>query len=456
MMGAETLDILDRIGRLHTGITQRDNARMFELLGRIHPLTTIHAYPAGREHNGWIVPHHCQVERATIRKGREILFDGTCHPLAVVGSSGSFTGKLTKEELDKHVFFSKQFPDAFLYHPMNNLRPWQKRWGFCIPWSIYAGWGPGDYEIDLRTTFLQEDMLVGEVFHRGRSPETIVFNAHTCHPCQVNDGLSGAAVILELFRWLAGRETRYSYLGVLAPEHLGTVFYLADMPDERLAALELGVFLESIGSQTPLKLQESFHGDSIIDEIARYVLRDIEPELHVGPFRTVVGNDETVWEAPGIEVPMVSVTRHPFPHYHTSEDNVANQSRERLDEVLGACQRMISILEDDALPQRRFKGLLALSNPKHDLYRTRPNPTLSLGLTPADLRWGLLQDYIIRYFDGRHGLFHIAQSADLPFEEIRSYVANFAAKGLVELLPMPSIATYRDLRRPRRLPNPTF
>lgn len=238
----------------------------------------------------------------------------------------------------------------------------------------------------------------------------------------MNDGLSGVPVILELFRWLVDRDTHFSYLGVLAPEHLGTVFYLSDMPWDRRASLRAGVFVESIGSETPLRLQESFYGDSIIDEVAEYVLRDLQPNLDIGPFRTVVGNDETVWEAPGIEVPMVSITRHPFPQYHTSEDSVANQSRDRLDEVLHACQRIVTILEDDRTAARQFEGLVALSNPRLDLYRTRANLALDNTLSPADLRWGLLQDYIMRYLDGRHSLFHIAQSADLPFEEIRDYI----------------------------------
>ena len=446
----ESLEVLEEICRLRTGISQRANVRMFELLSRIHPVE-LRRYGPGQEHNGWIVPHHWEFDKATVAKDGEILFDGRTHVLAVAGSSISFTGVLSKAELDQHVYSSKDFPDAFVYHPMNNLRPWQKRWGLCIPWSLYRTWGEGEYEVNLQTSFHHEDMLVGEVFHKGTSEETVVFNAHTCHPCQVNDGLSGVALILELFRWLAPRQTHYSYLGVVAPEHLGTVFYLSDMSTERRTNLKAGVFLESVGSDTPLRLQESFNGDSIIDEVARYVLEDVQTDLDVGRFRTVVGNDETVWEAPGIEVPMVSITRHPFPQYHTSEDSVDNQSRDRLDEVLHACQRIVTILEEDRTAARKFEGLVALSNPKLDLYRTRANPALANAFSMADLRWGLLQDYIMRYLDGRHTLFHIAQAADLPFEEIRDYVAKFEDKGLVEMQRICHLGEYAALNRPRKL-----
>ena len=182
-----------------------------------------------------------------------------------------------------------------------------------VPYGIYSQWGEGEYTVNIESRFSDSEMCVGYCRHQGELDETIVFNAHTCHPGQANDGFSGVMVMLELFKWLKGRKTRYSYLGLAAPEQIGSVYFVDALPEEELANIKLGVFLESVGSTTPLALQQSFHGNSVIDEIAEYVLQRVQPELLVGSFRDVVGNDETTWEAPGIDVPMVSVTRHPFP-----------------------------------------------------------------------------------------------------------------------------------------------
>ena len=67
-------------------------------------------------------------------------------------------------------------------------------------------------------------------------------------------------------------------------------------------------------------------------------------------------------------------------------------------------------------------------------------------MSEEDLRWGLLQDYIVRYFDGRHSIFEIARANDLVFEDVRDYLGRFAAKELVELAPIRSIDDYTALQ----------
>lgn len=345
-------------------------------------------------------------------------------------------------------FFNPNMPDTYTYNPLNMMRPWQKKWGVCIPYNEYKKWGEGDYEVDLVTEFEPHEMLVAECLHEGDSEETIILNAHTCHPGQINDGISGCSLILKLFNWLEGKKTHYTYRGVLAPEHIGTVFYLADHSPREIKNMKLGIFLESVGSDTPLALQQTFHGNSIIDKVAEYVLRDIDPDLRLGAFRTVVGNDETVWEAAGIEVPMVSITRYPFPEYHSSEDNLMNQSTAKLGETLQALLRMVGILEGDRTIERKFTGLIALSNPKFDLYRTRVNAAIDHKLTQSDIRWGILQDYLPRYFDNTYSIFGIARAAQVEFEDLAEYLENFQKKKLVALNKIESIDRYPHFEEP--------
>lgn len=432
--------------RLRLGIAQSDNLRALDLLSSVHPLTT-RRYPSDREHNGWVIPRDWIVKRATIRKDGVILFDGTIHPLAVAGYSSSFAGRVDKEELDRHVFSSEVHPHAYPYHCVFNYRPWTKHWGFCVPFAEHATWPKGAYDVDLDVEFRPSEMAVGEYIHQGELPDTVVFNAHTCHACQANDDLSGAMVLVELFRWLQGRKTRYTYRGVLAPEHVGTAFYVADLPPEELATIKLGVFLEMLGTETPLVLQRSFTGTTIIDRVAEHVLRELQPDLLVAPFRRVVGNDETVWEAPGIEVPMISISRWPYPEYHTSEDSLDIISDARLLEALASVQRIVTTLEDDRSFERKFTGLIALSNPRYGLYVERMDPVVHKVLTELDERLGVLQDYLPRLLDAQHTIFTIAERFGVPFEFLARYLERFEEKGLVTLDPVPSLDRYRDLPR---------
>jgi len=439
--------ILQKILDLRIGIAQRDDVRIYELLSKIHPLE-IHRYPSGSEVNGWVVPKHWELLKATVSKDGEEIFNGMDHVLAVGSSSVSFEGSLTKSELDKHINNSHAYPHAYVYNPLNNLRPWQANWSLSVPHKIYSQWGKGEYHVKIESRFVDSEMCVGFCRHQGELNETIVFNAHTCHPGQANDGFSGVIVMLELFKWLKGRKTRYSYLGLVAPEQIGSVFFVDSLSEQDLADIQFGVFLESVGSDTPLALQHSFYGDSLIDEVAEYTIRSKQSDFHVGSFRSVVGNDETTWEAPGIEVPMVSITRHPFPTYHTSEDNIANQSLKRLDEVLDICMRIVKILEEDRVIERHFTGLVALSNPKYNIYRQRTNLTIDYELNEDELKWGRLQDFIMRYFDKRHTMFQIANSWGISFEDLQEYLEEYEKKGLIQLHRLGSIADYEKLNRP--------
>ena len=168
-------------------------------------------------------------------------------------------------------------------------------------------------------------MIVAHHHKAGRCDKTIVFNAHTCHPHMANDGFAGVAILIRLFQWLQTRETHYSYRLVLGPEHLGTVFYLRDRPRHDIDRLVCGVFAEMPGTRGPVKAASTFLGDQMIDHAFANVLRHHCPAHRLVPWRRGAGNDETVWEAPGYEVPFVEVTRcedqwAPYREYHSSLD----------------------------------------------------------------------------------------------------------------------------------------
>ncbi|MCS6809463.1 MAG: DUF4910 domain-containing protein, partial [Bacteroidota bacterium] len=202
---------------------------------------------------------------------------------------------------------------------------------------------------------------------------------------------------------------------------------------------KMGAFIEMVGIDLPFALARSFNGTSLMDRVAEYVMKQVNPNTRVGGFRTIVGNDETVWEGPGIEIPFVSISRcynSPFYYteYHTSEDNLALNSIERLQETLTVLEKMVYIFENNRVMRRKFKGLLALSNPKYNLYIERPDPTVAKDLSEIQIKMGFMQDYIQRLFDGRTSILDIAERFDIPFEVVEKYLRQFEEKGLIEFL----------------------
>jgi aminopeptidase-like protein len=423
-----------------TGVVAEENQAFFQRLGRELGLT-LHRYPSGDTHLGWVVPELWRVERALLHKDGRLVFDGRANTLGVATLSRSFRGELDWEELKPHLVTNPRQPEAYAYHCMWQYRPWAADWALSLPHRLYESLGPGRYQVDLATTREPGEMLVATHEHRGRLPQTIVFGAHTCHPHMANDDFAGVALLVRLFQWLAGRETNYSYRLVLGPEHLGPVFYLRDLAGQGRPEIERlvgGAFAEMPGTPGPVKMASTFLGGQPLDLAFANAAKFLAAEAVHVPWRQGAGNDETVWEAPGYEVPFVEVSRcrdmfDPYPEYHTSLDTAAIMDPDLLDEFFAVLAGVVDVLENNVIARRRFDGLVCLSSPRYDLYMERPDPAVPKDLAPDSEAWGYLLDCLPRYLDGGTTALEMAQRHGLPFDAVRLYLEKFADRGLVDL-----------------------
>ncbi len=428
-----------------SGVVALENETLFKRLKRELSFV-IHTYESGLEHNGWIVPPQWEVLKALLRRDGELVYNGMAHPLGVAQLSQSFRGELTWEELSSHIVSNPALPTAHMFHCMWQYRPWAADWALCVPWETARHFGPGNYEVELETVTEQGEMLVAEYTHIGARPETIVFQSNTCHPGQANDGFGAVALLVRLFQWLRGQATRHTYKLLLGPEHLGTVFWLRERTRAEIEKLAGGIFMEMPGVDAPLKAASSFLGAQDVDRAVRHLLRHCARKHVIVPWRKGAGNDETVWEAPGYEVPFVELTRcidqfAPYPEYHSSLDTPERLNEASMEETFRVLQGIIAVLEADAVPRRRFDGLICLSNPRYDLYMERPDPSITKSTDETSEKWGHLLDCLFRYLDGSMTVLEIAERHDLPFELLRDYLVRFGQKGLIRLEP-------KLLRRP--------
>jgi hypothetical protein len=85
---------------------------------------------------------------------------------------------------------------------------------------------------------------------------------------------------------------------------------------------------------------------------------------------------------------------------------------------------------------RKFEGLVALSNPKFNLYIDMADPSIRPSVPVEQLKWNHLMNCLPRYFDGRMTVLDIAEKHDLPYNLIRDYIGKFQEKGLVDITPL--------------------
>jgi aminopeptidase-like protein len=439
-----------------TGVVADDNERLFARIAEELPLTLLR-YRSGDSFNGWLVPQNWRVEKAEIRRDGRVVFDGRAHTLGVARYAKSFSGSLDWDALKPHLVTNPALPSAYVFHCMWQYRPWAADWAMSVPYEIFRELGPGRYEVELTTTYAPGEMIVAQHEKKGSSDRTIVFHSNSCHPHMANDGFAGTALLIRLFQWLAPQDTRYTYRLVIGPEHIGTVFYLRDHEPAALDRIVCGVFEEMPGTRGPIKVASTFLGGQKIDRAFRNAVRHHARAHALVPWRQGAGNDETVWEAPGYEVPFVEVTRseallEPYREYHTSLDTPELMDPAQIEELLTVLQKVVGSLEDDARIQRRFDGLICLSNPEYDLYMERKDPSIAKDLPEDAEKWGYLLDCLLRYFDGSISILDIAEKHDLPFDRVRSYLGLFAGKGLVTLDfdPIPPRSTRRAVSEKKK------
>ncbi len=127
-----------------------------------------------------------------------------------------------------------------------------------------------------------------------------------------------------------------------------------------------------------------------------------------------------VFNGPGVNVPTISISRFPYPEYHTSDDNLSIVSEKRLLESKDLIISILDIIERDYVPERKFKGPVFLSG--YGLWVDwRVNKKLNQNI-----------EQIMLSLEGDKSIFDIAEELSMDFEEVLSYTDKFFAQGLIK------------------------
>jgi aminopeptidase-like protein/aminoglycoside N3'-acetyltransferase len=385
---------------------------------------TIHAYPSGLPCWTWLVPEKWTCHEAFLETldGRR-LFSTTDHALHVVSYSLPFEGIVGRDELFQHLHVHPRLRDAVPFV----FKYYERDWGLCCSQELRESLTDDAYRVVIRSTFSLGTLKVGEIVAPGQSEDTIVLCAHLCHPAMVNDDLTGVVVGMEVMRALRARsDLRYTYRLLLLPETIGSIAFLSQN-EHLIPRMRGGLFLEMLGMQQPHALQQSFDPQSDMDQCLTLALAEHDPTGWTGPFRTLIGNDERQFNAPGVRVPMLSLSRvlhssspeYPYREYHSSRDDPSAASSERMAESRDLVLRMIDTLERNRTPVNQFKG---------EVFLARYGLFVNWYEHPAGHRAVMDVLYLL---DGRKTVAQIAAAAQLPFETVYETIERMRRKGLV-------------------------
>ncbi|MBF0123438.1 MAG: DUF4910 domain-containing protein [Candidatus Omnitrophica bacterium] len=322
------MELIEKLWFLRRDIVSDGFDEALRWIGQKIPLK-VHAYPSGDPCWTWTVPEKWSVGEAFIETldGHRLL-DVKTHPLHVMSYSLAIHRVVKKEELFRHLHTNPQRPKAIPFE----FKYYQKDWGFCIQHERLAEFTENEYRVVIDSVFEKGALKVGECVIPGEMQDSIVVVAHLCHPAMVNDDLSGVAVLVDIAQQLQAKSHRHTFRFVWVPETIGSLAYLSHN-EELIPLMRFGIFLEMLGNANTLALQLSRQGDTRLDRIMRYVLKKRSGSFREGSFRKIVCNDEMVFNGPGVNIPMVSLSRYPYPEYHTSDDSLAIISKDRLEQA---------------------------------------------------------------------------------------------------------------------------
>ena len=424
------MQILRDLTPLDRAVCSRGYDRTVEYLCEELPFRVI-SIPSSFQHNGWVIPPSWDVEEARIVKDGHTVYNGANHPLGVIALSSSFSGKVSLEVLKSHLHYDHRDPDSIPFHYRQQFRSWSRDWGFCLPKRIFDQLVPGEYEVIIRTAETPGAMKILECKHQGALDSTIVLGGNLDHAGVANDGLAGCVVGMEVLRRLQGRRTKFSYKLVLSPGIIGSELYLAGLTQVERSQLLEGIFLEMLGSATPLAVQDSRRSMVSTLHALRGSLDALGLPYRTGPFESIIVNDEYVWENYGI--PMLSLSRFPYPEYHSSRDNVEIIREESLNDAVEALIGTVERLEASPIVLKKFVGNICLSNPQYDLYVDYGQIALGDSLSEQRRRLRHLMDFIPA-LDRPVSVKALADHIGLEEGEALEYLGRWAEKGLIDLV----------------------
>lgn len=339
--------ILNELYPICRSITGDGVRETFTKLNRIIPFDTVE-YKTGQKCFDWEIPKEWRVIHAKLYDSKKnILIDFDEHNLHILNYSSSFEGEVSFEQLDQHLFYLENLPNAIPYRTSY----YKEEWGFCLSYNDYKKLDRNEkYFVDIKTEHFDGSLTIGEKILKGRSSKEILISSYCCHPSMVNDNLSGPVTQAYLYNSMKDMALEYTYRFILVPETIGAIAYLANNKKE-MENVVGGFVLTTCGGPGQFGVKQSFIGNHLVDDAVEVALKDYDIDYIKYPFFPD-GSDERQFSSPGFRIPVTTISKdkyYEYDYYHTSLDNLDFVKTENLIKTIDLYKNVINVLETNAI-----------------------------------------------------------------------------------------------------------
>ena len=419
-LGAEMCGLIRELYPICRSITGDGLRRSLRVLQRITPLV-LHEVPSGTQVFDWVVPREWNLRAARlVAPDGEIIADSERLNLHVLNYSTPFRGKVSREDLERHLQSIPEQPALVPYRTSY----YREDWGFCIAHEQRTRLTAGDYDVVIDTTLADGSLTYGEVVLPGEGTDEVLVSAHCCHPSLANDNLSGMVLAATLARLLRGCAPRYTYRFLFIPGTIGSITWLA-LNEERARRIAHGLVVACVGDRGRLTYKRSRQGNAEIDKAVVHVLTHSGQAHEIRDF-VPYGYDERQYCSPGFDLAVGSLTRTPhgeYPEYHTSGDDPSLVKADRLVDSLRRYLEVLEVLEGN----RTYVNLSPKCEPqlgKRGLYGQVGGRSHAVASQMAML-------WVLNLCDGSRSLLDVAERSKLSFAEVRVAAKALEGAGLL-------------------------
>lgn len=415
----EYRDLLVKLHPLHRTLVSDDMDRAVgmvvdfarEKLGFPAQQIRIDEFPSGTEVSTWIVPKKYTLKDYSLHE----ILDGTERAiitrdlpvLSVAEYSRSVDGVFPWEEIEPHLFYSSTQPDAI---PFVFRFFYRDDYGFCLPMNRFDSLSrKAKFRARIDAEKTDGTLKCVEMVVPGSSEESILVMSNLCHPCQVNDSITGVINNLMLLEFFMEHRPRHTLRFGFWPETVGAHAYFSKL-DLRQTPIHWAIFTEMLGTSGKHALQFSRQGDTLLDRAAQHVLQTLDLPYWSGRYLTVLRNDERVSNGCNLDIPSISLSRTPYPEYHTSNDNPSIIDMNKVIESSEVTRLIVDILDTDRTLKPTFLGQPFLT--RYGLFHDHTEG-------PEAQTLNRIQEDVYSYSDGETSLFDIAHRFHYDWQTVK-------------------------------------
>lgn len=409
---------------LHRSITGDNNRKTLHEIKNIIPIN-IKEINTGTKVFDWKVPKEWKVKEAYIKNSSGVkIIDIKNHNLHLLSYSIPFKDKLTFNELNKHLYYLKEFPDWIPYRTCY----YGNSWGFCLTYNQYQQLKKDEeYEVYIDSEYYDGSLTYGELIIPGKSTKEILLSTYICHPSMCNDNLSGIVLTTYLAKYLLENNNYYTYRIIFVPETIGAITYLSVNDLNKFKQNIIGGYvITCVGDNGKFTYLQTKKENQLTDKITLFVLNETKEDYNLRSY-VDCGSDERQYNYPGVDLNIGSLMKSKyleFDEYHTSGDNLNYITENGLVESLNMYIKCLNVFENNI--KYLSKSICEPQLGTHGLWE-------NVGGT-KNVQDKSLYIKILYYCDEKHDVIDICNKLNKSYDDVLNCILILYKKNLIKRL----------------------